>query len=326
MNFNGLIGNEKVKRQLIYLIESKRIPHALIFEGERGSGKRTLSKEFALNLFCRSDGDKPCRTCPQCVKVIKDIHPDFIELSYDSPKKAFPVDTVREYVSDASISPNEADYKIYYFGNCQYMSDYSQNALLKIIEEPPSYAIFILGVDNKSSLLETILSRCVSVSLEGVKAEDGAVYLSEEYQDIEYDDALSALRIWNGNIGKALESLKDGALAEIGAVCSDICKALLKNEYELLKVCSVFEGKNEKIVTAMPVLKTIFRDALLYGNGECISGFPDIASELSKRLTKEGILRLIDCCDTLKANAENSFNNGLLITRITYELRRSIGK
>ncbi len=324
MNFNGFAGNEKVKQQLTFLAETGRLPHAIVIEGEDGLGKRTLAKELALNLFCINKENAPCRTCPQCVKVLKGVHPDIYEYT---PTGSYKIDEVRTIVEDAVISPNEADYKIYILGNCQLMTAYAQNALLKVLEEPPSYAVFILTVNNKSSLLETVLSRSVVITLQGVTAKEGAEYIVSNVENVNYDDAFTALEVWGGNIGKTLESLTDGKLSKISTVAKDVTTALLsENEYDLIKVCTVFTGERDMIVDAMGLLKSIFRDALFYESGELVSGFHETAKVLHNRLSKEMLCNLIEVSERLKYLASCNANNNLLITKIPYELRRAIGK
>ena len=186
MKFTDFVGNEKIKQQLSFLQASGRLPHAFVIEGEQGMGKRTLAREIALNLFCRGE-DKPCRQCPQCSKVLKNIHPDIYEYSATGGARSFHVDVVRDVKDNVYVSPNEADYKIYILGNCQCMNESAQNALLKVLEEPPEYAVFFLTVDNKSALLETVLSRSTVISVEGVSANIGADYICSHNPDIDYE-------------------------------------------------------------------------------------------------------------------------------------------
>lgn len=327
MNFDGFAGNEKIKRQLTFLTETGRLPHAIVIEGEEGLGKRTLAKELALNLFCINKENSPCKTCPQCIKVIKGIHPDIYEFTATGAVNSFPVKEVRNIVEDAVISPNEADYKIYILGNCHSMSAYAQNALLKVLEEPPSYAVFILTVNNKSALLETVLSRSVVITLQGVNATEGADYITSHFENIDYDEALSALEIWGGNIGKTVESLADGRLSKISTVAGDIASAMLSdNEYDLIRACSVFSGDRDMIIAVMGLLKSVFRDALFYESGKLVSGFSEAAKKLHNNLSREMLCELISACERLKYLASCNANNNLLITKIPYELRRSIGK
>ncbi|MBR3148635.1 MAG: hypothetical protein IKF64_00550 [Eubacterium sp.] len=324
MNFD-FIGNEKVKNQLAGLIETGRLPHAIVIEGDEGLGKRTLAREITLSLFCRDSGEKPCRKCPQCSKVLKGIHPDVFEYSASGGARSFHVDVVREVREDVFVRPNEADYKVYILGNCQCMSESAQNAILKILEEPPSYAVFILTVDNKSALLETVLSRSVVISLEGVDAAQGAEYICDKLGDVEYSDALSAVTAWGGNIGKAIDSLGDGKLSKITELACTLSEALLApNEYELLKACSVFERDRETLVASFSLLKTILRDAFVFSTGAgLMSGQNEQAKQLSSNLGKKKLLQLISACDRINEYALKNGNNAILITKACYELRRA---
>lgn len=327
MNFDGFIGNEKIKQQLIFLIESGRLPHAVILEGEEGIGKRTLAKEIALNLLCSNREDAPCRECAQCKKVIKGYHPDVIEYTAAGVKDRYKVDTIREIVKDAIYKPNEADYKIYILNNCQFMDSAAQNALLKTLEEPPSFVIFILTAPTKSVFLETVLSRACVFTLEGVNPNEGAEYICAKNPETEYNSALSALEVWDGNIGKAMQSLSDGKLKRVSSLAVEIAEALLsENEYSLLEVCFAFSGDNDSVFSVMSFLKSIFRDALCYSSGSLISGYPETAKKLSIQLSKDKLCKAVEVCEMLKTLANNNFNNNLLITKIPYELRRAIGK
>jgi DNA polymerase-3 subunit delta' len=234
---------------------------------------------------------------------------------------------VREIRNDAFMQPNEADYKIYILGNCQGMSESAQNAILKILEEPPAYAIFILTVTNKSALLETVLSRCVVMTVDKVDARTSANYICKVNPEIDYDTAYNASMSWNGNIGKALESLGEGKLSAICTYANDIANALLaENEYELLKACSVFKGDRATLVATLTMLKTMFRDAMLVSTGDVLSGQADTVKLLSSRLNREKLIRLITSTDNIRVLAEKNGNNAILITKICYDLRRAIGR
>ena len=93
MKFVDFVGNEKIKQQLLYLLEASQLPHAIILEGEEGLGKKTLAREIALNLFCKAE-DSPCRQCHQCSKVQKGVHPDVYEYTADGGAGSFHIDTV----------------------------------------------------------------------------------------------------------------------------------------------------------------------------------------------------------------------------------------
>lgn len=327
MKFVNFVGNERVKEQLTYLQESGRLPHAFVIEGEEGLGKRTLAKEIVLNLFCKSD-EKPCFNCPQCSKVLKGVHPDVFEYSAPGGVNSFHIQTVREIIEDVCIQPNEADYKVYILGNCQCMNMNAQNALLKVLEEPPEYVMFIMTTDSKSALLETVLSRSVVISLEGVSEKLGADYICSHIENANYDDALNACTVWGGNIGKAIETLGDSKLAKISSVANEICTALTANdEYSLLKTCAVFDKDREFTVSALTLLKTIFRDALVYSDTSVVlSGQRDSASRLAHELSKKKLVNLVSACDNLISLVKKNANNAIVITKICYDLRRAVGR
>ncbi|MGN1201937.1 MAG: ATP-binding protein [Eubacterium sp.] len=251
-------GNERIIEQLGCLLDSKRFPHAVVIEGAQGLGKRTLARLLATALVCRGE-EKPCMECTQCRKAQENIHPDIFEYSASGGINSFHVDVVRNVISDAYVQPNEAEHKVYILGNADCMSISAQNALLKVLEEPPQYAVFILTAQSKSSLLETVLSRSVVISLEGVDVDKGAGYISSHFEGISFDDARSALEIYNGNIGKAVGSFSDSRQNELSNVCCDICKALVEDsEYSLLCACSAFQKDRESVVFACEFFKKYF--------------------------------------------------------------------
>ena len=328
MKFETFLGNQRVKEQLGVLLETERFPHALIIEGDEGIGKKTLAKEIALSLMCISNEERPCRVCSQCKKVLKGVHPDICEFGPDENKKSrpFSVDTVREIIKDASIKPNEAQYKVYFLYECERMNTSAQNALLKLIEEPPEYAVFILCTQTKSAFLETVLSRSVVISLQGVDYSEGAHYICENNADIEYSDALHSLTVCNGNIGKALESLGDGTLQKYIEIANSLALASISaNEYELIKACSVFERDKNTLLGALTFLKTILRDAVI-GDSEMLSNQTETVKKLSCALSKRKLLKMSEACTRIIYLAEGNGNNAILITKLCYELRRAQGR
>ena len=327
MKLTNFIGNEKVIDRLSKLMESGRFPHALIIEGEEGIGKKTLAKDIACALVCRGN-DKPCGECAQCKKAIGAIHPDISEYIPAGTANSFLVDTVRNIINDAYVQPNEADYKIYILANAHCMNQNAQNALLKILEEPPKYVVFILTTNSKSALLSTVLSRSVCVSLEGVDIERAANYITSHCENVDYNTAKKTVETFNGNIGKAIDSLQDSKSSELVDICNKICKALAtSNEYEMMTLCSVFQKDRQGVVFACDLLKSIFRDALFAGeSSEHISGQEESAALLKSSLSRQSLIKLINTCDELKSTALSNANNALLITKFCYSLNRAIGR
>lgn len=320
------ISNEKVIEQLGVYVDSKRFPHTLIIEGEQGIGKRTLARQLAMALVCRED-ETPCGVCSQCRKAKENIHPDIYEYSATGGANSFHVDTVRNVINDAYVKPNEAQKKVYILGNADCMNASAQNALLKILEEPPSYVVFILTTKSKSMMLETILSRAVVVSLEGVDITKGAKFICDNHNDIDFERAKSALETFNGNIGKTLDSFKDDRTKELTKACCDICTAIVNgSEYDVMCSVSVLQKDRTGVVFACDFLKNIFRDALVFESAKSVSGQGETAELLHKRLSDKKLIDLINVCDKLKSMALMNANNAILITKFCYGLMDAVGK
>ena len=327
MKFETLIGNKKLKEQLEILLESGRFPHAVIIEGDEGLGKKTLAKEIALSLMCSSEGERPCRSCAQCGKVLKGIHPDICVYTPDESKKSrpFSVDTVREIIKDAAVKPNESQFKICILEECERMNPQAQNALLKLIEEPPEYAVFLLLTTTKTMFLETVLSRSVVISLEGVGMAEGAEFICENNPELDYNEVFQAISLVGGNIGKALEALNNGKLKKLMDMANDLAlSSISANEYELLKACSVFERDNKTLIEVLPFLKAVFRDAMLSGSSvELLSGQSETVKKLSSSLSKGKLLKMAEVCDSILFFAKGNANNALIITKLCYDLRKA---
>lgn len=325
MNFSNFIGNETVKKRISDLINSSRLPHAIIIEGDEGIGKRTLARDIACALVCRAEGEKPCGTCPQCIKAQKGIHPDIYEYSAPGGANSFHIETVRNVIKDVFMSPNESDYKIYILGNAHCMNANAQNALLKVLEEPPSYAVFILTVSNRSLMLETVLSRAVTVTVNGVTPSQGADYIVAQNQKTDYNTAYNALCAFGGNIGRAMASIEGGYLQKITDIVNGVASGIAANdEYELLKTLSVLGSSRQDIAAVLEMLKTVFRDALT--GGTALSGQSETVSMLTGKFTRQRLFDLFNATQILLEMANKNANSALMITKICYTLREAAGR
>ena len=163
MGFGALLGNEQLKENLSAARRKGRMSHFYLLSGPQGSGKHTLASLIAAAMLCEAP-DGPCGVCQHCRKVLSGSHPDYITID-DPSKKTVPVDLIRQARADIFVRPNEGSKKIYLFPRAQDMGIPGQNALLKVLEEPPSYGVFLLLTDNPEKLLPTVRSRCVELKL-----------------------------------------------------------------------------------------------------------------------------------------------------------------
>ncbi len=158
---------QKVWETLSSALEASRLPHAVLLEGAAGSGADLLAHRLAQAAVCLEPGQRPCGHCAGCVKAQAGSHPDILLLDGDSDPKAFPIDAIRALRSGAYIRPNEAPRKVCVLLGAQNMAEASQNAFLKVLEEPPENVLFILTAANASALLPTVRSRTERFTLAG---------------------------------------------------------------------------------------------------------------------------------------------------------------
>ncbi len=275
MSFETLLGNERLKENLIQSLKKGRASHFYLISGPEGSGKHTLAQLLAAALLCR-EPEKPCLRCSACRKVLSNAHPDYI-VADDEEKKTVPVALIRQMREDMFIRPNEADKKIYLFPRAQDMGIPGQNALLKILEEPPSYGVFLLLTDNPEKLLPTVRSRCVELKLQPLPEAILRRALEKEFPEADPDGIQAAIARSGGFLGQA--------------------KKLLSGENELLKqtadFVAAYAGRNALLLTQTLVpMEKWKRDALipvlqqwteiLEGALACRAGMPALSTMSSQ--------------------------------------------
>ena len=210
MGFDALLGNEQLKENLSAARRKGRLSHFYLLSGPRGSGKHTLADLIAAAMLC-AEPDGPCGVCRSCRKILGGSHPDYITV--DAPdKKIIPVQLVRDIRADVYIKPNEGARKIYLFPRAQDLNTEGQNTLLKILEEPPSYGVFLLLTDNPEKLLPTVRSRCVELKLRALPEELLRTRLRAEFPEADGGMLESAIRRSGGYLGQARELLSGGGL------------------------------------------------------------------------------------------------------------------
>jgi len=158
--------NEKASLALAAYLHSGRLPHAVLLEGPAGQGKSAFAREIAAGALCTAPAEKrPCGVCRDCVKVQKEIHPDVIVYAGDGGSRSFHVEKVRAIRQEAYVRAGEGSCKVLILKDVQEMTPQAGNALLKVLEEPPRGVVFVLTCENKSALLDTILSRVSVIEL-----------------------------------------------------------------------------------------------------------------------------------------------------------------
>ena len=206
MGFDNLLGNERMKENLCHSFARGRVPHFFLICGPEGSGRHTLARLLAAAMMCEGE-DQPCGRCEGCRKVLSGIHPDYITVD-DPERKTVPVELIRQARTDMFIRPNEGKRKIYLLPRAQDMLEPSQNALLKILEEPPAYGAFILITDNAEKMLPTIRSRCTELRLLPLAERILKPELAYRFPDASAESLSAAVSRSGGYLGQAIRLLQ----------------------------------------------------------------------------------------------------------------------
>ncbi len=276
-----IYGNKDILSSVDAMFESGRIPHSFLIFGEKGLGKKTIADYIASRLV-------------ESERV--NAHPDVIYAEHEGKLQGFKADHVRHLMADSFITPNNADKKVYIFTDCDNMSQTAQNALLKVIEEPPSFSYFIFTVSSKDLMLSTILSRVVSIGATECSEEDCRKALTEKgFSD---DEILSAISAFHGNIGKCESYISDENIRKRIETVRNIADSIAEwNEYKTLKFLSSIDGERTDMKEALYALSKIMRDASVarFG-GKPIGCYPDGAKRISEKISSkkiEGIYLII---------------------------------
>ena len=265
MGFEALLGNDRLRENLTGSLQKGRISHFYLICGPEGSGKHTLARLLAAAILCQR-GSKPCGTCPACRKVMGGAHPDFITVD-DPEKKTVPVDLIRQARADIYVQPNEADHKIYLFPRGQDMGLPGQNALLKVLEEPPSYGVFILLTDNPEKLLPTVRSRCTELKLLPLPQKLLRSTLAREFPQADSQALEAAVQRSGGYLGQARKILTAGQ--NLSQETADFARCFgAKDSFGLLQVLVPMEKyKREQLLEILNQWLELLENALICRSG-----------------------------------------------------------
>lgn len=282
----------EICQRLSALLKANRFPHAILIECADEEAGASAARFAAKMLVCENRDSAPCGICAACKKVQSGSHPDISEYIGGNSPRSFKVDWVREAIRSAYIIPNEAQSKVFVFLKTQTMSDSAQNAVLKVLEEPPSYVKFILVCNSKTNMLETILSRCVVFSLDS---------------DCE---------------GSGLPEKTENAVREM------VSAITAPEEYSLIKQAGTFEKDKDLLREVISELIKVFRDAaFIKGGGKpSLCHVPDAAEKAAASLTMPSVLKVMDALYDIESAMARNINYNLLLTAMCARLRAACAR
>jgi DNA polymerase-3 subunit delta' len=262
-DFKEIVGHEHVIQHLQNAIRQKRFSHAYLLCGEAGHGKHLVAEAFAKTVLCEEGGIEACGKCKSCKQIESGNHPDF--RSAVREKATLGVKEIREQVTaDVQIKPYSSEYKIYFIDEAEKMTEEAQNALLKTIEEPPEYAVFLLSATRQELLLQTVLSRCVLLPFHPVAIGKIKQFLMEKKGIPDYL-AESAACFSGGLVGRAVQYAESEAFTEQRNEVLHLVKHIDEMTMaEVMENVKLFAGKKDVADEYLDMILLWYRDVLLY--------------------------------------------------------------
>ena len=300
-----ILGNEHIVEHFKKAIENNKISHAYIINGEKGMGKRTVAKAFAMTLLCEEKGTVPCMKCHSCVQALTDNNPDLIMITPDKPT-TLSIDHIRQtLVNDVELKPYSNSHKVYIVEDAELMNNAAQNAILKTIEEPPEYAVIILLTTNISALLQTVLSRCVKLDMQPLKKEVVKKYLMEKEKVVDYQADI-AVSFAGGNLGKAIELSKSQDFAEMLDEVIQLLRYIKDMQaYEVVAAVKRASEYKFRFTDYIDLMILWFRDVLVYKASQNVNEliFKDEIQTIKKHAAKSsynGIEHILEAMNKAK--------------------------
>ena len=317
-SFKDVVGHKDILKYISSAVENNRVSHAYILNGERGSGKKMLANLFAMTLLCETGDNEPCGKCHSCKQAESGNHPDIIRVTHEKPN-SISVDDIRTQVNNTvDIKPYQGPYKVYIIPQADMMTPQAQNAILKTIEEPPSYAVFLLLTENAETLLPTINSRCVMLKLRNIKDTLIIKYLMENLEIPDYKaDMCTAFA--QGNMGRAIMLANSDHFNEIREEAVQLLKHI--NEMELNEIVAAVKNISVyklEITDYLDIIMIWYRDVLLYKATKEIDKvvFKDQLQSIKEQARKssyEGIELILESLEKAKARLKANVNFDLVM-------------
>jgi len=327
-NFKDIYGQKQIVEHFQNALESGKISHAYIINGERSSGKEFIAKIFAAALQCENGGNDPCNECRSCKQALSGNHPDIIKVTHEKPA-TIGVEDIRNGVNnDVVIKPYSSKWKIYIINEAEKMTVQAQNALLKTLEEPPAYAVILLLTSNPEALLSTIQSRCVVLNMKPVPDDIVKNYLMKELQIPDYKaDVCTAFA--RGNLGKAKALAASEEFDNIKTEAVSLLKYI--RDMEITDIMSAIKKINDykiDINDYLDILSVWYRDVLLFkatndANHLIFKDEIQYIKKVSNQSAYGGIENILDALEKAKARLRANVNFDLTMELLLLTIKEN---
>jgi DNA polymerase III, delta'' subunit len=312
-NWN-LVGHEWAVDMLKKHVSQGTTRHAYLFAGPPGLGRRTLALRFAQALNCQTpvEAGIPCGQCRDCKQIEAMQHADLTIVRAESEGGTLKVDQIREARRSLTLKPYQSNYRVALFLRFQEANDNAANALLKTLEEAPSYAVLILTADHPEQLLPTIVSRCEVLRLRPLKIE--SVQSALENRGIETGQARLIAHISGGRFGYALRLIENDSLLEKREErLNDLQSLISASRVEKFAYADKLARDKESMRQAVLIWLSYWRDVMLRSaqaetplvNVDRNVEIEDLAERLDLSIARRAVSNFEDVLEKMERNVNS---------------------
>ena len=257
IDLSAIKGQKQAVGILTGFLESGRAPHALLFSGPEGVGKRFAAGLFARAVFCRSEGAVPCFSCEACGKIERGAFPDLISIGIAEDKTRILIEQIQEIERIVAYHPFSGDRRVIIIDPADLMTENASAAILKTLEEPPAGTHFILVTDRAFSLPPTILSRCQKVRFSPLARSVIAEILGGG------DEAQEAAESARGSLSRARSLVSGGLVSVQGQMIGTLSEMELNDPVGIQGLYESITKYKVDISDVMDILKCWYRDLII---------------------------------------------------------------
>lgn len=325
MGFGRIYGHMKQIELLQNAITMNRIPHACLFSGMRGIGKRTVAEVFAKVLNCQKKNTlipESCEECSSCQKAVRGTHPDIIRVK---PEGQFiHIKEIRDIQEQMAFSPFEGVRRVVIMDEAERMTSVAANALLKTLEETSLSNILILVTPHPYQIPMTVLSRCQHVRFNPLRRETVESYLRDRVlMDQEESTLLASYS--RGSIGYALELHEESFLDLRGKLLEIMRGITTKDTLHSLSMIGYLGRDRREVLRALEVLMTGYRDALVFretGERELLINRDkvEIIQSVAASRSSKDLLRCMRIVEQAMGAIERNANKQLTLELMVFKL------
>jgi DNA polymerase III subunit delta' len=339
VSWHSVRGHDRVVESLRTSLRQERFPHALLFVGPGGIGKRTFARKLAQSLLCETHSAvelDPCETCPGCLQVDAGTHPDFIEAAKPEDKHELPISVIRDLCDQFALKPARGLRKVAILDDADDLNEEASNAFLKTLEEPPPGAVLILIGTSPELQLETIVSRCQVIRFDPLAEPEIAALLIEKGIAGDADSAVRLAALGEGSVSRAigladaeLERFRRLLIDEIAADHGFDPPALAhRMDAHIKQAGKESVDRRRRASLLIGELARFFR-GVLWQTAGLAPPCPDEADRraaisLAQRLEPEDVFVLADRCITADYHVQRRLYMPLIVESLMHDLGKTI--